>query len=100
MTSLYQRLGGILLGVTLALGCRTPARADDTEIYVNSGTPSPDIRPNILFIVDTSGSMSTKDAENERDPYDSGTTYSGTCTSGRVFFRRAGDPMPDCTSTN
>ena len=102
MTSLYKRLGGILLGVTLTLACASPALADDTEIYVNSSTPSPDIRPNILFIVDTSGSMSTKDAENERAPYDSGTTYdqTGTCTSSRIFFRRAGDPMPDCTSKN
>jgi type IV pilus assembly protein PilY1 len=102
MLSSYQRLTGALLGMALTLACATPALADDTEIYSNSSLTSPDIRPNILLIVDTSGSMTTKDAENERDPYVAATGYTerNNCTSGRIFFRRSGEALPDCNSTD
>src|SRR5690606_30133891 len=50
------------------------------------------IPPNILFIIDTSGSMSKRpdffiDPVDFYDgvPYDSGTTYPGPCESKRLF---------------
>ncbi|MCK5364227.1 MAG: hypothetical protein KAR22_14720, partial [Gammaproteobacteria bacterium] len=35
--------------------------ADDTEIYVGNRAFSANVRPNVLLILDTSGSMSAKD---------------------------------------
>ena len=102
MLSSYPRLGSALLGLASTFACATPALADDTEIYANSSLTSPDIRPNILFIVDTSGSMTTEDAANERDPYDAAFAYTerNNCQAGRIFFRRSGDQIPDCSSTD
>lgn len=46
--------------------------ADDTEIYFSTGTSSGNtgepLRPNVLFILDTSGSMTAKVAETGPDP--------------------------------
>jgi len=75
MLTSFKRIGGALLGLTLGICCSVPALADDTEIYVNSTTPSPEVRPNILFIVDTSGSMKEPDSIEPRDLYKSDTTY-------------------------
>jgi type IV pilus assembly protein PilY1 len=83
------RLPGFCAGVALALFCGTPAMADDTEIFVGS---QGDIRPNILFILDTSGSMDATVATQEE--YDPATTYSGNCDPSRVYWRRdTGDPL-------
>lgn len=34
-----------------------PALADDTEVFLGAGSASSNIKPNVLFIIDTSGSM-------------------------------------------
>lgn len=47
-------LFGFFLGLCIAVPA--PAQADDTEIYFG-GTTSVSVRPNILFVLDTSGSM-------------------------------------------
>ncbi len=46
--------------LTLMSGAN-PALADDTEIFFGAGSVSSTIRPNILFILDTSGSMNSTD---------------------------------------
>jgi type IV pilus assembly protein PilY1 len=102
MLTSFKRIGGALLGLSLGICCSVPALADDTEIYVNSTTPSPEVRPNILFIVDTSGSMKEADSFEPRDLYKSDTTYTvtGKCSAGRIFFRRGGEAIPNCNSDN
>ena len=69
------------------------ALADDTEVYVSNGTAG--TQPNILFIVDTSGSMST----NVTIPavYDPATTYSGSCSSSRIYWSTNSTP-PSCST--
>lgn len=47
-----------LLAFSLSLMAGMSARADDTEIFFGSSTGS---KPNVLFILDTSGSMSSTD---------------------------------------
>jgi type IV pilus assembly protein PilY1 len=65
--------------------------ADDTEIFVGS---QGDVRPNILFILDTSGSMEA--VVQTQEEYNPAVTYTGNCDPGRVYYRRdTGDP-PDC----
>jgi len=49
----------LALAGAISLGWLSLAHADDTEIYVN---PASTIRPNILFIIDTSDSMNTLEA--------------------------------------
>ena len=48
---------GLLLGAVA--GLPGTASADDTEIYLGSDSLSEGVRPNVLFILDTSGSMSS-----------------------------------------
>ena len=59
--------------LTLSAGS---ALADDTEIFVNKDLNAK--QPNVLFIVDTSGSMSGKE-EVIKSPYDASKDYTG-CT--------------------
>lgn len=48
------RLRPMVAGALLALTCGGPAMADDTEIFTGEQSV---VRPNIVFIIDTSGSM-------------------------------------------
>jgi type IV pilus assembly protein PilY1 len=93
MRSCHQRLHGLCVGLSLTLLCGSPARADDTEIFIGS---QGSIRPNILFILDTSGSMDGQVQTQEE--FDPAVTYSGSCNSNRIYYRRdTGDP-PGCGS--
>jgi len=82
-------LGGLLYA---SLSGAPLVLADDTELFVNyAGSAAP---PNILFIVDTSGSMDG--AVESQAAYDPGTTYAGTCSPSLIYWRTgAGDP-PAC----
>lgn len=51
-----QKLAPVLVGIAIALGAAFPVLADDTEIYVVPPSNAT-ARPNILFMLDTSGSM-------------------------------------------
>ena len=71
------------------------AFADDTEIFVNQGA-SAGVRPNVLFIVDTSGSMNGG-VVLPRPPYDPAVSYGGECSVDRVYFQRdTATGTPDC----
>ncbi len=61
------------------------AFADDTEIFFGSNQIN--VPANILLILDTSGSMNE---EVNTAIYDPATTYSGSCSSGNVYFTAAG----------
>jgi type IV pilus assembly protein PilY1 len=85
------RARGFCAGLALSLFCGTPVLADDTEIFVGS---QGDVRPNIVFILDTSGSMEAEVTTQEE--YDPSITYAGACDPSRVYYRRdTGDP-PGC----
>ncbi len=75
-----------------------PLLADDTEIYLGDLDFSVDVRPNILFIIDTSGSMGTN-VTVPAGSYDASLTYSGDCEQDRVYWDAGGDP-PDCDTDN
>ncbi len=78
-------------GLALVLVAGTPAIADDTELLVS--TPSSSSKPNILFILDSSGSMGTM--ESTQEPYDPAVTYGGDCDAGRLYWTRGNNP-PEC----
>ena len=54
---IYRKFIGFLTAVGLTIGSAGPTYADDTDIYFG-GTVNAAARPNILLILDTSGSMS------------------------------------------
>jgi len=58
------------------------AYADDVDIYGVSDIGD-ELKPNVLIILDNSGSMSTEDVPG--DPYDPDTTYSGFYDSEKVY---------------
>ena len=76
-----------------------PAVADDTELLLINPDPSQNAKPNVLFILDTSGSMTTE--QWTLDPYDSARElgpYEGTCDPAKYYWSDV-DVMPDCATT-
>ena len=70
--------------------------ADDTELLlVDPNNVQP--KPNIMFIIDSSGSMTTK--ELTQRPYDATVTYSGECATDMLYWTEV-DAVPSCDTTN
>jgi type IV pilus assembly protein PilY1 len=86
---------------TAALACMAllasvqDTRADDSEVFTNASFVATGVRPNVLFIIDTSGSMATV-----VNAYDPGFDYSGEkiCTdTNRVYWTTTSSAVPpDC----
>jgi len=74
-----------------------PAVADDTELLLVNPDPSQTPTPNVMFILDTSGSMTT--TQSTIDPYDSEETYGdGDCDTDKYYWTDV-DVIPDCATT-
>jgi type IV pilus assembly protein PilY1 len=58
MISFVRRFRHVATGALLATFVSLPVVAEDSEIYVNLGTTK-EAQPNVLFVIDTSGSMRT-----------------------------------------
>lgn len=71
------------IGFVLALLTGNPALADDTELLLINPDPTQNPTPNVMFILDTSGSMTTTEVTNE--PYDSSAAYLGTCDPSAIY---------------
>jgi type IV pilus assembly protein PilY1 len=95
MNRIFKKPFGLLLAAaSLVLGAGQSALADDSEIF--SGPGGAGIAPNVLFILDTSGSMSS--ALNTQKAYDPGTSYSGVCKADQLYFQSSQLPAPSgCT---
>ena len=63
-------------GLLLAVAAGAPAVADDTELLLVNPNELTAPKPNIMFILDSSGSMTT--VENTREIYDSALAFTGT----------------------
>ena len=85
-------LSSVFLGACIA----SPVFADDIEIYTSLGPSAITSNPNIMFLVDTSGSMNTE--SRVKDRYDaSGPPYAGICDPTVIYFTKSG--FPDCTTS-
>jgi type IV pilus assembly protein PilY1 len=92
MSEIHARARHVVCGALLSVAVGLPAVADDIEIYRNAQYGQ-GIRPNVLFIMDTSGSM---DTQLDATPvYDPSTTYSGDCATNRIYYSTS-DTVPDC----
>jgi type IV pilus assembly protein PilY1 len=94
MNRLSRILSSLLGCAAFLLGA--PAQADDSEVFTNTAFLATGVRPNVLFIIDTSGSMDTR-----VNVYDPATDYSGAgiCPKDRVYWSTGNSATPpDCTS--
>jgi type IV pilus assembly protein PilY1 len=103
MDTTLQRIARFIVVTALAAATAGVAAADDTEIFTGGVALAESglVKPNVLFIIDTSGSMD--DIGQAALPYDANTTYPGSCAADRVYFTRGttdpSDPanVPDCS---
>ncbi|MCU0757902.1 MAG: PilC/PilY family type IV pilus protein [Steroidobacteraceae bacterium] len=96
--SLHRRLLALACGAFATLAGVAPALADETEVFLNQ-VDARGVRPNILFIVDTSGSMNSL-VQVPKAPYDPTVRYDGGCVDGRLYYQRASDGAipPPCAA--
>ncbi|MDH4073248.1 MAG: hypothetical protein OEV41_09110, partial [Gammaproteobacteria bacterium] len=87
----------ISVGCGVALLAGSPAMADDTELLLITPDPRFNPKPNVMFIMDTSGSMGT--LETTIEPYDNTVTYGGACDVNAIYWTDL-DIQPECTATN
>lgn len=92
MRTLTNHRLAFLLGLLWILCVAAPAMAEDTEIYVGLGATQSAAKPNVLFILDTSGSMGSI---VQGDQYDPTQTYTGTCDPTKLYWNQGTAP-PTC----
>ncbi|MGQ0591126.1 MAG: pilus assembly protein [Gammaproteobacteria bacterium] len=95
MLGTVKRLSCLLMALCAGLVAGTGAFADDTEIYIGLDPSQTVAKPNVLFILDTSGSMGTN--VTTTTPFDPAQTYAGDCASNKIFWSTDGRP-PACNT--
>lgn len=98
MNKLIRKSTGTVLGLALALISGGPALADDTELMLVAPPEPSALKPNVLFILDTSGSMG--DVQTTGRSYDPNTDYSGfgDCDANNLYYTD-GATTPDCATS-
>ena len=96
-TSRFRTLS--LLAASAVLSAATlfavqPAVADDTELFIGQAVAPPTARPNIMFIMDTSGSMGS-DVESQA-PFDPSVTWDGDFDKNRLYWKLNTQTKPPC----
>lgn len=81
-------------GILLTMMVASPAWADDVELLLSTPASSNAAKPNILFILDSSGSMTT--LETTQEPYAPGTAYSGANCNDNYYYWTTGTSIPNC----
>ena len=84
-------------GILLSLMVGAPVVADDTELLLVTPSTSQELEPNIMIIIDTSGSMLSE--EETIEPYDSSISYAGDCNVDRVYWSTT-EIVPVCDAAN
>ena len=84
-----------IAGALLTLTAAMPAVADDVELLLSTPGASNAAKPNILFIIDSSGSMTT--VEKSQEPFIPGKPYSGPCSSNMLYWT-TNSSIPKCGS--
>jgi len=79
-----------IISVSMLMGMliTTPAFSEDIEIYVGANATAEQTAPNILFALDTSGSMNTEVDVYETigSEYDPSFSYTGSFNTGRTYY--------------
>ncbi len=83
-------------GLLLTMMIASPAWADDVELLLSTPAASNAAKPNILFIIDSSGSMTT--VETSQEPFAAGKDYSGGNCNDDYYYWTTGTSVPECKS--
>jgi len=89
-----KRFAWATAGAIITLMAGTPAVADDVELLLSTPGASNAAKPNILFILDSSGSMTT--VEKSQEPYDPEETYGGPCELD-MYYWTTNSGIPKCS---
>lgn len=81
-------------GLSLGLATAQVARADDIEIFTGDASLASSITPNVLFIIDTSGSMRSE--VRTQSTFDPSETYAGDCDASRIYWSEDSNDPPEC----
>ncbi len=84
------------IGCAAGLLIGAAAVADDTELLLVSPDPTQVPKANVMFILDTSGSMTS--TETTVAPYDSLQSYGGNCDVNNIYWTDV-DVTPVCDGT-
>lgn len=94
MRSRKNKLGWMTAASACAIAAGAPVWADDTELLLVNPSSAMQPKPNILFILDTSGSMDS--LEETAKPYDPSQTYNtGLCDPNKLYWTDV-DVVPVC----
>ena len=83
------------VGLTVALIAGSPVWADDVELLLSIPGASAAAKPNVLFILDSSGSMTS--IETTQTPYDKNVDYPGSCDDN-YYYWTTNSNLPNCGS--
>ena len=97
--TMKRRFSRLAVAAGIAIALAAPAHADDTEIFFGLPPVGASGAPNIMFIFDTSGSMSTQIVT--QTPFDPTLPYLGSCDASRIYWQSGnGSTPPNCPSNN
>lgn len=96
MKLIIQRVAWLCAGALCSIAAALPAAADDTELFVGVPNVVNTAQPNILFIIDNSGSMGT--LVQTQPNYDASQTYPGSCSTSQVYWRTGTGNPPTCST--
>ena len=91
-----RKIAWMNISCAVALLTGMPAVADDTELLLFSPDPSQLPPPNVMFIIDNSGSM--EDQLTTTISYDSNLEYDGACDKDKFYWTDI-DLEPDCATS-
>ncbi|MBT8080581.1 MAG: PQQ-binding-like beta-propeller repeat protein [Gammaproteobacteria bacterium] len=97
MNSSSLRVAWASAGLILTMIVGSPAVADDVELLLSNPAGSNAAKPNILFILDSSGSMTS--IETSQEPFDSTQTYTGPCDNNQYYYT-TNTSTPSCDPSN
>lgn len=103
MNRIHSKSTAVVLGFVLSLLLSGPALAEDIEVYVGGNLGQQVAKPNILFLIDTSGSMDSQlITQADYDPARDYSTGSNACfDKDRIYFLRSGGQVvTNCSSRN
>ena len=97
MKPLNSRILSTIAGCLAVFLSASPAAvADDSEVFTSASfTAGAGVRPNVLFIIDTSGSM-----DGAVNVYDGSVTYSGSCDTTLIYWQTDNSSRPPECTTN
>ncbi|MDH3954483.1 MAG: hypothetical protein OEV03_09710, partial [Gammaproteobacteria bacterium] len=100
MKTVFQKTTWMSAGLLLALTCGMPAIADDTELLLINPDESQQI-PNVMLIIDSSGSMGN--TEDTKEVYDYLEPYVGIsplCDPNYLYWTAYKNVTPSCDAAN